>query len=960
MNTNKNIIDGAKTAFIDENIESSVDFKPKFLYNNNEYKVLNSIKSKLHDCDEFIISAAFITLGGLTPLLEDFLELEKRGVKGKILTTDYLNFTEPKALKKLQSLDNIEVKLYSQSKEGFHTKGYIFKKNDVYTGIIGSSNLTLNALTVNKEWNVELSLLNSGEILNNLLNEFQDLWGKADDLNDVLPYYEKIYEDNKNFNNLKRVYEDEISKSQVLEPNLMQKEFLKNLRELRKKNENKALLISATGTGKTYASAFAVKDAKPAKFLFLVHREQILKQAIETFKKVFGDESYKFGLLSGNSKDYDADYLFSTVQTFSKIYNDYNPNDFDFIVIDEVHKAGAKSYLEIINYFKPKFLLGMTASPERTDGFDIYSLFDHNIAHEIRLQEALNEDLLCPFHYFGISDITIEDKEIEDLSEFSFLDSDDRIDYLLEKSEYFGYSGDRIKALVFCRDTNEAEKLAKGFNERGHPSITLTGKNSQKEREDAIYRLTDDNAKNKVEYIFTVDIFNEGVDIPEINQVLLARPTESPIIFVQQLGRGLRKYKNKEYVVIIDFIGNYKNNFMIPLALSGDRSYDKDIMRRYLMEANRIIPGKSSINFDSISRERIYESINNTSFSKISFYKEKYNNLKYKLGRIPMLVDFLENGELDPILILNHNTLDSYYSFVKKVEKDYNEYIDETGVNILKFISKNLANGKRPHELLILKYLILNKYFTTELIEELLKKEYGIYNDKPSIESAINVLNLNFFTNNEKEKYEDVKFFTEELKIDNVFNSYLNQETFRKYILDLIDFGLIKYKNEFKGQTHDINLKLYAKYSRKDVCRLLNWPNDDSSTLYGYRIKHNACPIFVTYEKDDDISESTKYQDEFENKEIFSWMSRSNLKLDSKEIKSLINYKEEDLKIHLFVKKSDDEGKDFYYMGQVIPKEYHQTTIKNDESKELPIVNFKYKLLNPVKDELYNYFTLKN
>lgn len=399
---------------------------------------------------------------------------------------------------------------------------------------------------------------------------------------------------------------------------------------------------------------------------------------------------------------------------------------------------------------------------------------------------------------------------------------------------------------------------------------------------------------------------------------------------------------------------------MIPLALSGDRSYDKDIMRRYLMEANRIIPGKSSINFDSISRERIYESINNTSFSKISFYKEKYNNLKYKLGRIPMLVDFLENGELDPILILNHNTLDSYYSFVKKVEKDYNEYIDETGVNILKFISKNLANGKRPHELLILKYLILNKYFTIESIEELLKKEYGIYNDKSSIESAINVLNLNFFTNNEKEKYEDVRFFTEEFKIDNVFNSYLNQETFRKYILDLIDFGLIKYKNEFEGQTHDINLKLYAKYSRKDVCRLLNWPNDDSSTLYGYRIKHNTCPIFVTYEKDDDISESTKYQDEFENKEIFSWMSRSNLKLDSKEIKSLINYKEEDLKIHLFVKKSDDEGKDFYYMGQVIPKEYHQTTIKNDESKELPIVNFKYKLLNPVKDELYNYFTLKN
>lgn len=829
MKNRENIINGAKTAFIDEDVETSVDFKPKFIYNNNEHKVLNSIKSELHDCDEFIISAAFITLGGLTPLLEDFLELEKKGVKGKILTTDYLNFTEPKALKKLQSLSNIEIKLYSQDKEGFHTKGYIFKKNNLYKGIVGSSNLTLNALTVNKEWNLELTLLESGELLNNILNEFEELWNKSKDLTDILPYYEKIYNDNKTFNNLKTIYKDEVSDSTVIEPNLMQKEFLENLRELRKKNENKALLISATGTGKTYASAFAVKDAKPDKFLFLVHREQILKQSINTFKKIFGNESYKFGILSGNHKDYNADFLFSTIQTFSKsdIYTKYNPNEFDFIVIDEVHKAGAKSYLKILNYFKPKFLLGMTASPERTDSFDIYSLFDHNIAHEIRLQEALNEDLLCPFHYFGITDLTINDNEIDELSEFSFLDSNERIEYLLEKSEYFGYSGDRIKALVFCSRKEEAKKLSEGFTQRGHPSIALTGDNSQEEREDAIYRLTDDSAKNKLEYIFTVDIFNEGVDIPEINQVLLVRPTESPIIFIQQLGRGLRKYKNKEYVVIIDFIGNYKNNFMIPLALSGDKSYDKDVMRRYLMEANRIIPGKSSINFDKISRKKIYESINNTSFSKISFYKEKYNNLKHKLGKIPMLVDFLENGELDPILILNHNGLNSYYSFLKKVEKNYDEYIDESGVNFLKFISKNLANGKRPHELLILKYLIMNKYFTIEAIENLLKAEYEIFNDNKSIESAINVLNLNFFTENEKKKYEPIKFFTEDFKIANEFNNYLNQETFRKHITDLIDYGLLKYNNEFKGQTLNVNLKLYAKYSRKDVLRLLNWSHDD-------------------------------------------------------------------------------------------------------------------------------------
>ena len=209
--------------------------------------------------------------------------------------------------------------------------------------------------------------------------------------------------------------------------------------------------------------------------------------------------------------------------------------------------------------------MGMTASPERTDDFDIYELFNHNIAHEIRLQDALDEDLLCPFHYFGIRDVTFDDEEINDnFTDFNYLASSKRVDYLLEKSEFYGYSGDRIKALVFCSRKKEAKELSKEFNRRGHQSCVLTGDDSQEKRLDAIDRLTNDSNPNKLEYIFTVDIFNEGVDIPEINQVLLVRPTQSPIIFIQQLGRGLRKFKNKEFVVILDFIANYKNNNMIP------------------------------------------------------------------------------------------------------------------------------------------------------------------------------------------------------------------------------------------------------------------------------------------------------------------------------------------------------------------------------------------------------------
>lgn len=951
------IINGAKTAFIDEQYSSSSNFRPKLLYNDKNNKVINSIRDELRECEEFVISSAFITLGGITPLLEEFRYLESKNIKGKILTTDYLNFTEPGALRKLQSFENLEVKLYSQKKEGFHTKGYLFKKDGMCKGIVGSSNLTLNALTVNKEWNVEFTSLMEGEMLLEIKNEFNNLWDEADDLDDVLPLYEKTYEDNKRFADIKKVTKQLKEKNiKDLTPNIMQEEFLDNLRTLIKRGEDKAILVSATGTGKTYASAFAVKDFQPKRFLFLVHREQIAKQSYDAYKNVLNDQD-KFGLLSGNFKDFDKPYLFSTIQTMSKeeVYTRFDKDYFDYIVIDEGHKAGAYSYLKILKYFKPKFLLGMTASPERTDGFNIYDLFDNNIAHEIRLQEALEEDLLCPFHYFGITDVEFEDGEIDDnFSDFNLLASDKRVEYLLEKSEFYNYSGERIKALVFCSRKKEAQLLANEFTKRGHPSIALTGDNSQDARKDAIDRLTNDDNPNKLEYIFTVDIFNEGVDIPEINQVLLVRPTKSPIIFIQQLGRGLRKYKNKEYVVILDFIGNYKNNFMIPIALSGDRSYDKDILRKYLMEGNKIIPGASSINFDEISKSRIYDSINKTSFSNISLFKEKYNNLKYKLGKIPLLCDFYINGDMDPSLILNHSSIDCYAMFLEKAEKEYLNPFDEAQVNCLKFISKNLSNGKRPHELLILKCLMYNNYFSADKIKNLLYEQYGLKNQEKSIESAINFLNLKFFKEGERNKYELTKFFNENYEIDNNLKKFLNQSTFKQHFEDVINLGLFRYNDIYHCGDE---LKLYEKYSRKDVCRLLNWPNDDSSTLYGYRIKHNTCPIFVTYEKKENISESTKYEDQFVNKEVFSWMTRSRVSLDSKEPQAIINYKKTDLKIHLFIKKSDDEDKKyFYYIGKVEPFDQEETTIKNDKDEILSIVNFKFKILDEVKDELYSYF----
>lgn len=680
MNKKELIYEGIKTAFIDYNNQSNVAFKPQFI--SNDYKegrkVISSLEDELLKCDKFDISVAFITDGGIEPLLQTLKILEMRGIEGRILTTDYLEFSDPKALRKLASFKNIELKMFmsEEAGEGFHTKGYMFKNNDIYKIIIGSSNMTQKALSVNREWNTKIVSTEQGEYAKEILNEFERLWNSKYSLNyeQFIETYElnyKLIKEQRKIASAKKISSLEEYK---LQPNAMQISFINNLNKILEKGEKRALLISATGTGKTYASAFALRENKPRRALFLVHREQIAKQAIESYKKIFG-ETKTFGLLSGNSKGFEAEFLFSTMQMMSKedIFKKFKEDEFDIIVIDEAHRIGASSYQKIIQYFKPKLLLGMTASPERTDGYDVYKEFNYNIACEIRLKQALEENFLCPFHYFGITDIEFNGKTIDEnteLSDFSKLTCDERVNYIIKQIEFYGHSGTTTNGLIFCSSKREALALSDKFNDRGYFTVVLTGEDSQEKREEAINRLTSKNIEEKIDYIFTVDIFNEGVDIPEINQVIMLRPTESPIVFVQQLGRGLRKAIDKEYVVILDFIGNYKNNFMIPIALSGDRSYNKDNIRRYVLEGERIIPGSSTIHFDEISKKRIFEAIDHADFTDIKLIKENYTNLKRKLGRIPSLLDFDKYGEMDVFRIFDNKSLGSYYKFLVKYEKN--------------------------------------------------------------------------------------------------------------------------------------------------------------------------------------------------------------------------------------------------------------------------------------------------
>lgn len=384
------------------------------------------------------------------------------------------------------------------------------------------------------------------------------------------------------------------------------------------------------------------------------------------------------------------------------------------------------------------------------------------------------------------------------------------MDYIIEQTNHYGYSGERVKGLMFCSSKKEAAALSERLNLRGYRTIALSGEDSQEKREDAIDRLVSDTRSDYLQYILTVDIFNEGVDIPEINQVVLLRPTLSPIVFVQQLGRGLRKSKDKEYVVILDFIGNYKNNFMIPIALSGDRSYNKDNIRRYVLEGERIIPGSSTIHFDEISKKQIFASIDTANFADIKLIKDSYKNLKNKLGRIPTLMDFETYGEIDVQRIFDNKSLGSYYAFLKKYEKDYKVRLNELEENFIKFICIKLANGKRKIELETLKDLINDQEYTNDLSQT----------------NVLNIFTNEFPTGSGKNTFKDC-IFIEDTKTSKPFKTCLENNEFKSMVKEIIEYALDQYNKHYKNTYKDTNFVLYQKYTYEDACRLLNWQHNE-------------------------------------------------------------------------------------------------------------------------------------
>ncbi|MBO7675241.1 MAG: DEAD/DEAH box helicase [Atopobiaceae bacterium] len=958
-----------QTGFLDKDAHPSAPYAPKLLYNDKSasQNVLSSLEAEFQHCDRFDISVAFVTSGGITVLMNTLLDLERRNVPGRMLVSTYLRFNDPDALDRLCGFSNIEVRVYEGS---LHSKGYLFDSLGVCTLVVGSSNLTQGALLANSEWNLMVKSYAHGSICDATKHEFERLWMSEHAkpltagwlaryrLDWNRPPTRASYQSQSYTNSLDEA--TPLAKHVCIVPNNMQVEALKNLKRLRQSKATRALLISATGTGKTFLAAFDVAAVRPQTMLFVVHRERIAKDAMQSFQRVIHNK--KMGTYIGNVRDHDASYLFSTVQSLARHLDEFDTKAFDYIVFDEAHHVGAGSYQKIATHFEPQFMLGMTATPNRNDGFNVYDFFDNNIAYQITLQRAQEAEMLAPFHYFGIHDLEVNGEEIDDHTDFARLTSSARVDHVITQLEQYAVDKTR-RGLVFCSRREEAHRLARLFNERGYRSVALDGSSSDDEREHAIERLECDRGARKdwIEFIFSVDIFNEGVDIPSVNVVVMLRPTESAIIFVQQLGRGLRLHDQKDYVLVLDFIGNYEKSYLIPIALSGDRTYNKDNLRRFIQEGNRIIPGCSTINFDEVSKKRIYRLLDGAKFGSVRLIKGEYESLKNMLGRVPTLMDFYENGAIDVQLLFSNNSLGSYHAFLTKYEKEYAVTFTKTQEQMLRFVSQKLASGKRVQDLLLLKMLLRKPVVTEKSYEQ------AVRDASPSLPVAAcsvrSMLNGSFLTGGQASTFSLSTFLAQgegDFMMSPALAEALHDEEFRRQLEEVVEYGIFIHGKRFANNYDHTSLVLYQKYTYEDVCRLLEWKtnvNGQNIGGYKYDAETNTFPVFINYEKEDGISDTIKYQDRFVSPSRIIAISKQPRNLNSPEIERLRRAEQTGMRVFLFVRKnkSDAESKEFYYLGEMRPTGIFVPIVMAGTDK--PAVEIEYDLLTPVKDELFDYLT---
>lgn len=639
------------------------------------YQLIHSMEQ----ATQIDIIVSFLMESGVRMLLKDLDQALDRGARVRILTGNYLGITQPSALYliKHELKDRVDLRFYNEKGRSFHPKSYIFHYQDRSEIYIGSSNISRSALTSGIEWNYRFSSLTDRHNYEKFYKTFEDLFANHSILidNERLKEYSKNWHKPAASRDLDRYDASEMDTEYeavpFYEPRGAQIEALCALENTRAEGATKALVLAATGVGKTALAAFDSKEYE--RVLFVAHREEILKQAVITFQNI--RESKEYGFFNGDSKCTDKPVIFASVSTLgnSRYLNDefFEPEYFQYLIIDEIHHGVTDQYKRIVEYFKPEFMLGLTATPERMDGRSIYEICDYNVPYEISLREAINKGMLVPFHYYGIYDDATDYAGLrlvrghfaEDELNIRYIDNEQRYDLIYK---YYCKYGSR-RALGFCCSRKHAEDMARDFSERGIPSVAVysdaDGEYSR-DRNEAIQMLKNE----EIRVIFSVDMFNEGVDITSVDMVLFLRPTESPIVFLQQLGRGLRRDRGKEYLNVLDFIGNYEKAGNVRYYLSDRVGREGG---KYDPANKEALPDDCIVDFDMRLID-LFREMDKKQIKLKDRIKNEYYRVKEQRNRRPLRMDMFTYMEEDTYQLAIRNAKENPF-------RRYLEYLYEMG-----------------------------------------------------------------------------------------------------------------------------------------------------------------------------------------------------------------------------------------------------------------------------------------
>lgn len=880
-----------------------------FTGSHYEPSMLEELKKEILSSDSIDMLISFIKWSGLRGIIEELRDFtENKNGKLRVITTSYMEATDYKAIIELSKLKNTEIKIsYDVKRTRLHAKAYMFRRETGFsTAYIGSSNLSNPALTSGLEWNIKVTEKDSLDIIKKVEATFESYWNDREFIN----FDGEREQDRKGLkdalNNKNIIDSPDIYLNFDIQPYPYQKEILEKLqveREVYKRYRN--LLVAATGVGKTVISAFDYKrfrkENREARFLFVAHREEILKQSLTTFRAILRD--YNFGdLLVGGNTPKSLDNLFISIQSLNstKLYEKTTKDFYDFIIIDEFHHAAADSYQKLINYYEPKILLGLTATPERMDGKNILEYFDNTTASEMRLTEAIDRKLLSPFQYFCVTDNVdlsklkwsrkgYDIRELENVYTSNKLRSRQVVDSVYK----YVTDIDDVKGLGFCVSIEHAKYMAGFFNDNGISSIALYAGVDSNVREEAKTRLVN----GEVTFIFVVDLYNEGVDIPEINTVLFLRPTESLTVFVQQLGRGLRLSEDKECLTVLDFVGQAHRNYNFEEKFRTLIGKSKHSIKHYIENGFFNLPKGCFIQLEKQAREYILRNIKETSNTK----RNLISKMKY--------------FEQDTGLELNLN------NFLKHLNISIYEFYGRSGDRSFKRMSVDagaISDFECVNEKTILKRLS-NLFFLNSA--SLIRFMVDYINEK-SVEGEKEKLMLSMLYYSFFNSYPELEGFK---SMEEALESVFSNKEIKNEILDILEhkynsLDTLEIDNDFD---FECPIKVHCNYSTSQILASLGYYNESKTPAFREGVKHfkdkNLDIFFITLNKSEkDFSPSTLYEDYAINEKLFHWQTQSKVSEESKTAQRYINHRKLGNKIVLFVreyKKENGYTSPFVFLG---------------------------------------------